>query len=106
MLRLALLTLLAGTALALGADNDTTTPIKHLVIIFGENISFDHYFGTYPRALNPQGEPPFTPKANTPKVNGLTPFLLTHNANSTQPFRLGRSMEMTCDNDNHYADEQ
>ena len=28
----------------------TTTPIKHLVVIFGENISFDHYFGTYPNA--------------------------------------------------------
>jgi Phosphoesterase family/Multicopper oxidase len=24
------------------------TPIRHLVIIFQENISFDHYFGTYP----------------------------------------------------------
>jgi phospholipase C len=27
----------------------TTTPIKHLVVIFQENVSFDHYFGTYPR---------------------------------------------------------
>ena len=26
--------------------------IKHVVVIFGENISFDHYFGTYPNALN------------------------------------------------------
>ena len=26
----------------------TTTPIKHLVVIFQENVSFDHYFGTYP----------------------------------------------------------
>jgi phospholipase C len=32
-------------------------PIKHLVVIFDENISFDHYFGTYPNALNPAGEP-------------------------------------------------
>jgi len=24
----------------------TATPIKHLVVIFDENISFDHYFGT------------------------------------------------------------
>ncbi len=31
------------------------TPIKHLVVIFQENISFDHYFGTYPSATNPQG---------------------------------------------------
>ena len=25
-------------------------PIKHLVVIFDENVSFDHYFGTYPFA--------------------------------------------------------
>ena len=35
------------------------TPIKHLVVIFDENISFDHYFGTYPFASNPPGEPQF-----------------------------------------------
>ena len=49
-----------------------TTPIQHLVVIFGENISFDHYFGTYPNALNTNGEPQFTPAADTPTVNGLT----------------------------------
>ena len=37
------------------------TPIKHLVIIFQENVSFDHYFGTYPNATNPPGEPKFVP---------------------------------------------
>jgi phospholipase C len=26
--------------------------IKHVVVIFDENISFDHYFGTYPNAAN------------------------------------------------------
>ena len=26
----------------------TRTPIKHVVVIFQENVSFDHYFGTYP----------------------------------------------------------
>ena len=36
-----------------------TTPIQHVVIIFGENISFDHYFGVYPKALNPPGQPRF-----------------------------------------------
>ncbi|HXR70513.1 alkaline phosphatase family protein, partial [Actinocrinis sp.] len=25
---------------------NTTTPIKHLVVIYQENVSFDHYFGT------------------------------------------------------------
>ena len=28
----------------------TSTPIKHVVVIFQENVSFDHYFGTYPNA--------------------------------------------------------
>src|ERR1700756_3566947 len=31
----------------------TKTPIKHLVVVFNENRSFDHYFGTYPNAINP-----------------------------------------------------
>ncbi len=107
MFRLTIATLLAAQAvLATDADSSTTTPIKHVVVIFGENISFDHYFGTYPRAANTQGEPAFTAAANTPSINGLSPFLLTHNPNSTQPFRLDRSMEVTCDNDNHYSDEQ
>ena len=47
------LTMAAAGALA---DDDhaggfpTATPIKHLVVIFQENVSFDHYFGTYPNA--------------------------------------------------------
>jgi phospholipase C len=28
----------------------TAMPIQHLVIVFQENVSFDHYFGTYPIA--------------------------------------------------------
>src|SRR6202161_4353102 len=28
-------------------DNDTTTPIKHVIVIIGENRSFDHVFATY-----------------------------------------------------------
>ena len=54
------------------AGPETATPIKHLVILFQENISFDHYFGTYPNATNPQGEPVFKAAAGTPSVNGLT----------------------------------
>jgi phospholipase C len=64
----------------------TATPIKHVVVIFGENRSFDHYFGTYPVAANPPGETPvFTPLPNTPTVNnllGATPSLLTANPNT------------------------
>jgi phospholipase C len=85
---------------------NTTTPIQHVVVIFDENISFDHYFGTYPNATNPVNEPMFTAAPNTPTVNGLTPALLNHNPNSTNPFRLDRSMASTCDNNNHYTNEQ
>ena len=41
------------------SDLRTATPIKHVVVIFGENISFDHYFGTYPKAQNNPGETRF-----------------------------------------------
>src|SRR6516165_3933263 len=54
-------------------DQKTTTPIKHVVVIFKENVSFDHYFATYPCATNPNGEPRFNAKGNTPTVNGLNP---------------------------------
>ena len=43
-----------GSAAAAGAP---ATPIKHLVVIFQENVSFDHYFGTYPNAANTSGVP-------------------------------------------------
>ena len=46
-------------AYANSSFSHTATPIKHLVVIFQENVSFDHYFGTYPEALNAPGEPPF-----------------------------------------------
>ena len=33
-------------------DNNTTTPIKHVILIIGENRTFDNVFGTYkPRAI-------------------------------------------------------
>jgi phospholipase C len=84
----------------------TTTPIKYVVVVFDENQSFDHYFGTYPVALNPQDEPEFKALPGTPEINGLTGTLVAHNPNSAPPFRLDRSMDVTCDNDNHYTDEQ
>jgi phospholipase C len=90
----------------------TNTPIKHLVVIFQENISFDHYFGTYPDADNPSGEVQFKAKANTPSVSGLTEGLLEHNlnkdktANFYQPIRLGPSQNYTCDQNHDYTPEQ
>jgi phospholipase C len=95
-------------------DAPTATPIKHLVVIFQENVSFDHYFGTYPTALNPQGEPPFVPGNLTPTINGLTTFLKVNNPNlnsvngtgASNPFRLDRSQAATNDQDHDYTPEQ
>jgi phospholipase C len=84
----------------------TATPIKHLVVIFQENVSFDHYFGTYPNATNPPGEPAFHASSRTPSVNGLSGALLTNNPNLGNPQRLDRSQAVTCDQDHDYTAEQ
>ena len=53
-------------------DHRTATPIKHLVVIFQENVSFDHYFGTYPKAQNNAGETVFHASSRTPtSINTL-----------------------------------
>ena len=114
-----------GTSLAGdGGGPATASPIEHLVVIFQENVSFDHYFATYPVALNPTGEPFFRASDDTPSVNGLGTLtngnpdgvLLTENpnannssgngANAINPFRLDRSQASTCDQDHTYGDEQ
>ena len=101
---------------ALKAQNypNQQQPIRHLVVIFDENISFDHYFGTYPSATNPPGEPAFHPAPGTPTVNGLSAGLLTDNPNlnpanlagAVNPFRLDRSQAATADQDHNYTPEQ
>lgn len=88
------------------ADASTSTPIKHVVVIFDENVSFDHYFGTYPVAKNPAGEPAFTAAPGTPSVNGLNEQLLNHNPNAANPQRLDRSQPITDDMDHEYTAEQ
>lgn len=88
---LCLLSLLVGGFFAVqcsAKEHSTQTPIKHLIIIFQENRTFDHYFGTYPRAENNPGEIPFKARAGTPSINGLSSSLRTINQNSVQPFRL------------------
>jgi phospholipase C len=117
----------AGFAQTSFADDDrkaeTATPIEHLVVIFQENVSFDHYFATYPFALNPPDEPFFEASDGTPSVNGLGRLvngvpdgvLLTDNPNANNsangtnainPFRLDRSQASTCDQGHAYGDEQ
>jgi phospholipase C len=101
--------LLAISALAVQAQTApaTTTPIKHVVVIFQENVSFDHYFGTYPVAANSNpNEPSFTAVPHTPTVNGLSGALLSQNPNSAPPVRLTRAQAVTCDQDHDYGDEQ
>ena len=44
---LALLTVAAPVFAQQTGDNVTTTPIKHVIVIIGENRSFDHVFATY-----------------------------------------------------------
>ncbi len=91
-----------------------TTPIQHVVVIFDENESFDHYFGIYPKATNPPGQPRFTALPNTPTVNGFSPGLLTNNPNlntangtgASNPFRLNRSQALTADQNHNYGPEQ
>jgi phospholipase C len=132
-----------GAAVAV-ADDDrdscnafhTRTPIKHLVVIFQENVSFDHYFGTYPKALNLAGETPFAASKHTPKsINTLvTPLdttnhfkplvgvdLINNNPNAnpaapgnskvngpgaTNPFRLAPSQALTTDQGHNESPEE
>ena len=110
--------MLAGTVVALtvaassggiAAAAGPATPIKHVVVIFQENVSFDHYFGTYPLAANTgaAGEPIFHADPSTPAVNGLMAGgLLNHNPNGSNPFRLTRAQAATCDQDHDYTDEE
>jgi phospholipase C len=109
----------------------TATPIKHVVVIFGENISFDHYFATYPAAQNNAGETAFhVLDGGSPLVNNLVtpldpnnafvpltagPDLRTANPNFTNaangagaanPFRLGPTQAATTDQGHNYKPEQ
>jgi phospholipase C len=93
---------------------NSATPIKHLVVIFDENESFDHYFGTYPFAANTDGTT-FTAKKGTPTVNGLYKSitstgpvgpLLTSNPNLYQPQRLTHAQALTSSQNHNYNAEQ
>ena len=118
-----------GTVAPVFADGhdqpSPATPIEHVVVVFQENVSFDHYFATYPYAANTDGTT-FNPADGTPSVNGLgtlvegepSGVLLTNNpnfnnpANNTanssaiNPFRLSHSQASTCDQDHNYGAEQ
>jgi len=112
------LTLAAGShALAIAPHKQKVQPIQHLVVIYGENVSFDHYFGTYPHATNPVGEPPFHGRKDTPTDINTTENagLLTNNPNflnplngsgAANPFRLDVTQAATADQNHNYTPEQ
>jgi hypothetical protein len=105
-------------------------------VIFQENVSFDHYFGTYPKAQNLAGERPFLASPRTPKsVNNLvTPLdvnnnfvplagldLLNNNPNNnpaapgngntngtaaSNPFRLSPAQVLTADQGHNESPEE
>src|SRR5689334_10759759 len=98
---------LRGTASA-QVPPDAATPIKYVVILFQENVSFDHYFGTYPVAANLSGEVEFHARTDipTPGVNGLSGLLMQANPNSGGPVRLSRAQAVTCSQSHNYTREQ
>ncbi|MFQ4150355.1 alkaline phosphatase family protein [Arthrobacter sp. LAPM80] len=97
---------------------DDPAPIKHVVVIFQENVSFHHYFATYPKVDNTPGEtlqgssaaaPAFTAAKKTPHgINTLANagLLAPNNPNSIQPARLTPMQAVTCDQDRGYTVRQ
>jgi phospholipase C len=117
--------LLGATALTMTASSFALAkdvkpkiePIQHVVVIYGENVSFDHYFGTYPHATNPPGEPRFHAKGSTQTdINTVeNAGLLTNNPNylnplngagAANPFRLDFTQMATADQNHNYTPEQ
>ena len=101
----------ANAANTTPSSSTTITPIKHLVVIFQENVPFDHYFGTYPHAENPHGQPIFGPLVNNNNTsidinNLITSGRISDNPNLVKPFRLDRSQAVTNDNNHSYTGEQ
>ena len=96
-----------------------TTAITNVIVLFDENESFDHYFGTYPNATNTDSTygsgigATFVAYPGTPTVNGLTPLLLNQNPNlnsagtaKVNPARLAPANAMTCSMNHNYGPEQ
>jgi phospholipase C len=121
-LKLSTLLLTSGLVVALSgcSSYQDDHAIQHVVVIFDENNSFDHYFGTYPNAANTGGTT-FTTASGTPIPNNYisNPTLLTANPNQNSansstaansvpanPFRLGPTQAATGDQDHGYGPEQ
>ncbi len=75
------------------SDNGTHSPIKHTIILYQENISFDHYFGTYGHGSN--GIPAGSTLTHTDGVQTWGPYAPTQLSGATQ--------SRTCDVDHNYS---
>ena len=89
--------------------------IQHVVVIFQENVSFDHYLGTYPNAANLTVNRHLGRYRTPPAVNGLSDavpdaqrerFQYANGTGATNPFRLDRSQAATTDQNHNYTPEQ
>jgi phospholipase C len=83
-----------GASANQGDDQGTHSPIKHTIILYQENISFDHYFGTYGHGTN--GIPAGATLTHTNGTSTWGPY---------SPTRLsGQTQGATCDVDHGYSD--
>ncbi|HEX2647519.1 MAG TPA: alkaline phosphatase family protein [Candidatus Dormibacteraeota bacterium] len=85
---------LASGVVAGAEENESDSPIKHTIILYQENISFDHYFGTYGHGAN--GIPAGSKLVHTNGALTWGPYSPTQLSGATQ--------SRTCDVDHGYAD--
>jgi len=76
------------------SDRGTHSPIKHTIILYQENISFAHYFGTYGHGSN--GIPAGSTLTHTSSAGTFGPYSPTQLSGATQ--------SRTCDVDHNYKD--
>ncbi|QYR19615.1 hypothetical protein KZ483_17115 [Paenibacillus sp. sptzw28] len=90
----------ASVQASVAASTGTSSPIKHLVVIYQENRSYDNYFGTYPTA------PGFKALPGTPKAEGIPDgsYNLDENGNKVAPFLFSNQELQTLDVDHGYDD--
>ena len=88
---------MANANAAQASTASTQSPIKHTIVIYQENRSFDSYFGTYPNASG------FKSLPGTPSVNGIPmdSFNLDENGNKVTPW-LAPNNDQTLDVNHHY----
>jgi phospholipase C len=87
-------TMVQASAESESGGGGTRSPIKHTIILYQENISFDHYFGTYGHGSN--GIPAGSTLTYSNGTQTWGPFAPTQ--------LLGTTQSRTCDVDHSYTD--